>query len=175
MTDEEHKAFKDIAFFYYALIGRTDLQEIPISQLEELDIDLLQRLSKAANHEGVTLLLGVDPKDKSLIVASFGLDHQHKPLEPFSDTPDTAIYISNEADPEHVMKILLEMSDRYESLDPPAFQKYAQDDDTVPMDEFLEGNARVKYEHEIFMRDHGMHQTVIPLRYKKPTKLKLIK
>lgn len=165
MMPDEHE---NLAFFYYAMLGLEYLKQIPISDLEELDIVIVQRLSKAACHEGVTLLLGVDPFEKNLIVEIYSPDHQSTPLEPFSNAPDSAIYISNEADPRHVKQVLRELSNRYDFLDAPLYQKYDHNDDCVPMEEFLIGNARAKYKHEIFMRDHGMHYTVIPKNYKTP-------
>lgn len=176
------KEQEDTAFFYYTLQSIYYLEEIPIAELREADIDMLQRISKAANYDGLMLLLSVDFHDKNLVVGSYCPDRQSKPLPSFTESPDSAIYISNEADPEKALRKLQEMSERYNLLDAPPFQKYAHDDETehsnwtVPIDELIEGNAKSKYEHEVFMRDYGMHQTVIPADYKKrESYLKLIK
>ena len=176
------KEIEDTAFFYYILQSIHYLEEIPIADLRELDIAMLQRISKAANYDGLMLLLAVDFHDKNLVVGSYCPDRQSKPLLPFSESPDSAIYISNDADPETVFRKLQEISERYDLLDAPPFQKYADDDETencnwtVPIDEFMQENAKSKYEHEVFMRDYGMHQTVIPLDYKRrASHLQLIK
>jgi len=89
--------------------------------------------------------------------------------------------MSNSADIYEVIEKIHEMSDRYSSLNPPPFQDYDDDDDQegdihkVTVEQFLQGNLQSKYKHELFMRDHSMHQTVIPRHYKKPAKLVLIK
>lgn len=163
MTPDEHE---DLEFFYYAMLGLNHLKQIPISELEEFDIVMVQRLSKAARHEGIMLLLGVDRSEKALIVETYYPDHQSTPLEPFSEATYSAIYISNEADPEYVIQVLREIATRYYYLDAPTYQKYDHNDDSVEMEEFLLGNARAKYKHDIFMRDHAMHCTLIPNNYK---------
>ncbi|TXF99206.1 hypothetical protein [Massilia arenae] len=177
----ERSEFDDIAFFYYTVQSVYHFDQIPISSLEELDIDLLQRVSKAAHFDGVKLTLAVDTYDKNLIVGTFSPDRRSKHLLPFSESPDSEIYVSNSADVCEVMDKLQEMSERYSSLNPPPFQKYSDDDGPegdihkVTVEEFLRGNRQSKHKHELFMRDHGMHQTVIPSGYKKPAKFKLIK
>jgi len=176
------KELDDTAFFYYTLQSIDYLEEIPIAELRELDIDMLQRISKAANYDGLMLLLAVDFHDKNLVVGSYCPDRQSKPMLPFSQSSDSVIYISNEADPEDVFRKLQEISERYELLDAPAFQKYADDDEiencnwNVPIEELMQENAKSKYEHEVFMRDYGMHQTVIPADYKqRASHLQLVK
>jgi hypothetical protein len=177
----ERSELDDLAFFYYTVQSVYHFDQIPISSLEELDIDMLQRVSKAAHFDGVMLILAVDLYDKNLVVGTFSPDRRSKPLLPFPECPDSAIYISNSADIYEVIEKLQEMSERYSSLNPPPFQKYDDDDGPggdihkVKVEEFLRGNLQAKYKHELFMRDHGMHQTVIPSGYKKPAKLKLIK
>lgn len=179
----DYNEFDDLAFFYYTLESLNYLDEIPLTTLEELDIDMPQRISKAAHFDGVMLLLAVDHYDKNLVVGNFSPDRQSKPLLPFSESPDSAIYISNAADIDEVIGTLRSMSERYSSLNPPPFQKYDDDDGPggdihkVTVEEFLRGNLQAKYKHELFMRDHGIHHTVIPSGYKKPAtaKLKLIK
>ncbi|MGJ9417683.1 hypothetical protein ACHAC9_07955 [Massilia sp. CMS3.1] len=176
-----HNEFDELAFFYYTLQAMNHLDEIPIASLEELDIDMLQRLSKAAHFDGIMVTLAVDSYDKNLIVGAFAPDRRSKPLLPFAESPDSAIYISNVADIDEVIKKLKQMSERYSTSNPPIFQKYNDEDGpggdihTVTVEEYLHGNLQAKHKHEIFMRDIGMHHTVIPLGYKKPTKLKLIK
>jgi hypothetical protein len=166
----------DIAFFYYTVQAAYHLDQIPISSLEELDIDMVQRLSKAAHFDGVKLILAVDVYDKNLIVKSFSPDRQSKPLLPFFESPKSVIYVSNSADIDEVIEKLQEMSERYASLNAPPFQKYNDDDGpggdihNVTVAEFQRGNREAKYKHEAFMRDHGMHQTVIPNNYKKRPK-----
>jgi hypothetical protein len=177
----EREELNDLAFFYYTVQSVYHFDQIPISSLEELDIDMLQRVSKAANFDGIVLILAVDLYDKNLVVGTFSPDRRSKPLLPFSDFPDSAIYISNSADIYEVIEKLKEMSKRYLTLNPLPFKKYNDDDDPggdihkVTVDEFLRGNLQAKYKHELFMRDHGMHQTVIPSGYKKPVKFELIK
>src|SRR5690348_3350325 len=94
------KELEDTAFFYYTLQSIYYLEEIPIAELRESDINMLQRISKAANYDGLMLLLSVDFHDKNLVVGSYCPDRQSKPLPSFTESPDSAIYISNEADPE---------------------------------------------------------------------------
>jgi hypothetical protein len=173
---------EDTVFFYYTLQSMHYLEEIPIAKLEEQDIDMLQRISKAANHDGLMLVLAVDFHDKNLIVEKYCPDKQSKPLLPFYNSPDSVIYISNEADPYDVVQKLREISERYDLLDAPPFQKYGHDDETencnwsVPIEDFIHENAKAKCAHELFMRDYGMHQTVIPADYKKrASRLHLIK
>jgi len=171
----------DVAFFYYTVQAAYHLDQIPISSLEQLDIDMLQRLSKAANFDGIKIILTVDVYEKDLTVASFSPDRQSKPLLSFCESPESAIYMSNSADIDEVIDKLQEMSERYSLSNPPPFHKYNEDDGpggdiyNVRVEEFQRGNREAKYKHEVFMRDHGMHQTVIPSGYKKPAKLKLIK
>ncbi|WP_198118974.1 hypothetical protein [Massilia rhizosphaerae] len=175
------KELEDTAFFYYTIQSIHYLEEIPIAELRELDIVMLQRISKAATYDGLMLVLAVDFHDKNLIVERYCPDKQSKPLLPFSESPDSAIYISNEADPYEVIQKLQEISERYDLLNAPQFQKYADDETencgwTVPIDEYLEENAKAKYNHEVFMRNYGMHQIVIPADYKKRAcQLKLVK
>jgi hypothetical protein len=176
------KELEDTAFFYYTLQSIYHLEEIPIAELRELDIGMLQRISKAANYDGLMLLLSVDFHDQNLVVGSYCPDKKSKPLLPFSESPDSVIYISNDADPEIVFGKLQEISERYNLLDAPSFQKYALDDETehcnwtVPIEELIQENAKLKFEHEVFMRDYGMHQTVIPVDYKRrASNLQLIK
>jgi hypothetical protein len=176
------KELNDTAFFYYTLQSIHHLEGIPIADLRELDIAMLQRISKAANYDGLMLSLAVDFHDKNLIIDGYCPDRQSKPLLPFDESPDSAIYISNEASPEAVFLKLQEISERYNLLDTPPFQKYDSNDDaesfnwTVPIDEFIQENAKSKFAHEVFMRDYGMHQTVIPVDYKKrSSQLKLVK
>lgn len=173
---------EDTAFFYYAIQSIYYLEEIPIAELREQDIDMLQRISKAANYDGLMLLLSVDFADKNLVVGSFCPDRQSKPLPSFSESPDSAIYISNKADPEAVFRKLQEISERYDLLDAPPFQRYEDDDDseyynwTVSVEELIQANATSKYEHEVFMQYYGIYQTVIPIDYKpRAIHLKLIK
>jgi len=176
------KDLEDTAFFYYTLQSIHHLDEIPIADLEESDIGMLQRISKAAHFDGFMLLLSVDSYDKNLIVGTYCPDRQSNPMPLFTDSPDSTIYISNVADPYEVYKKLQEMSERYDLLDAPPFQKYDHNDETencnwtVPIDELTIENAKAKYAHEVFMRDYGMHQTCIPSDYKKHTSyLRLIK
>jgi hypothetical protein len=176
------KDLEDTVFFYYALQSIYHLEEIPISDLEELDIGMLQRISKAANFDGLMLLLSVDSYDKNLIVGTYCPDRKSIPMPIFTESPDSVIYIDNEADPYEVCKKLQEISERYDLLDAPPFRKYEHDDETencnwtIPVDEFIEENAKAKYAHEVFMRDYGLHQTVIPTDYKKrASHLQLIK
>lgn len=172
--------FHDLAFFYYTLQSIYHLEDIPISSLEELDIDMLQRLSKAARFDGIMLMLSVDSYDKNLVVEHFKPDRQAKSLLPFDESPESAIYISNDADVNEVLRTLHNMSARYKSLNPPPFKKYDDDDGpsgdihTVTVEEFLRGNLEAKTEHAIFMRDNGMHNVAIPASYKR-VQLKLIK
>ena len=167
------KETEDGVFFYYTLQQIHYLEEIPIAKLEEQDIDMLQRISKAANHDGLLLVLAVDFHDKNLIVDRFCPDKQSKPLLPFYEAPDSVIYISNEVAAYLVVRKLREISERYDLLDAPPFQKHEHDDETenrnwsVPIDDFIHENAVAKCKHELFMRDYGMHQTVIPTDYKK--------
>ena len=179
MNSEETE---DTVFFHYTLQQIHYLEEIPIAKLEEQDIDMLQRISKAAKYDGVMLVLAVDFHDKNLIVDKYCPDRKSKPLLPFYEAPDSVIYISNDADPYHVVRKLREVSERYDLLDAPPFQKYEHDDETencnwsVPIDDFIHENAVAKCKHELFMRDYGMHQTVIPTDYKKRERhLQLIK
>lgn len=176
------KDLEDTAFFYYTIQSMYYLEEIPIAELREQDIDMLQRISKVANYDGLMLLLTVDFADRNLVVGSFCPDRQSNPLPSFSESPDSAIYISNEADPEAVFRKLQEISERYDLLDAPPFQRYEHDDDskyynwTVPIEELIQANATSKYEHEVFMRTYGMYQIVMPIDYKqRTTHLKLIK
>jgi len=176
-----YKQLQDTAFFYYALQSIHYLDEIPIANLEELDVDMLQRFSRAANYDGLLLLLGVDFHDNNLVVSSYCPDRQSKLLPLFTEAPDSAIYISNEADPHEVCRKLQEMSERYDLLGAPPFQKYDHDDETelcnwtIPLEKFIQENAKAKYAHEVFMRDYGMYQTVIPANYKKrAAQLKII-
>jgi len=177
----ENSELDDLAFFYYTVQSVCHFDHIPISSLEELDIDMLQRISKAANFDSIMLILAVDLYEKKLVVGTFSPDRQSKPLLPFSESPDSAIYISISADIYEVIEKIREMSDRYLSLNPPPFQEYNDDDGQegdihkVTIEEFLQGNLQSKCKHELFIRDHGMHQTVIPPGYKKLAKLKLIK
>jgi hypothetical protein len=173
---------EDIVFFYYTLQSIHYLEEIPIAKLEEQDIDMLQRISKAAKYDGLMLLLAVDFHDKNLIVEKYFPDRKSKPLLPFYESPDSAIYISNDADSYAVVRKLREISERYDLLDAPPFQIYEHDDETencnwaIPVEEFIHKNAKAKCAHELFMRDHGMHQTVIPTDYKnRASRLHLIK
>jgi len=160
--------FNALAFFYYAIEAMHHLTEIPISDLEELEIGTLQRISRAANFDGVMLVLSVDSNDRNLVVGNYCPDRQSKPLLPFLESPDSTIYISNDADPSEVVQKLQEICVHYSALTAPPFQKYTHNDENadmswiVPMEEFLIANARAKYKHELFMRDHGMHNIVIP-------------
>lgn len=171
MTDAYITNPEDMKFFYYTIQAIEYLDELPIYELRDSDIIMLQRISAAANCEGLMLLLSVDFYDKNLVVGTYHPDRQSNCMLPFHDAPDSTVYISNDADPAQVVKILQEMSNRYDLLDAPPFQKYADDTNDVPMDQYILGNAKAKYAHEIFMRDHGMHNTVIPNDYKKPAKL----
>lgn len=176
------KELEDTAFFHYTIQSMYYLEEIPIAELREQDIDMLQRISKAANYDGLMILLTVDFVDKNLVVESFCPDKQSNPLPSFTESPDSAIYISNKADPTAVFRKLQEISERYDLLDAPPFQQYDHDDDsenynwTVPIDELIQANATSKYKHEVFMRYYGMYQTVIPIDYKqRAIHLKLVK
>lgn len=172
--------FHDLAFFYYTLQSIHHLEGIPIAALEELDIDMLQRLSRAARFEGVQLILSIDSYDKNLVVDHFKPDRQSKPISPSDDPTDSAIYISNDADVNEVIHTLQHMSARYESLDPPPFEKYNDNDGpdgdihTVTVEKFLRENQEAKSKHTAFMRDNGMHNVIIPATYKR-IQLKLIK
>lgn len=173
---------KDTIFFYYALQSIHYLEGIPITRLEEQDIDMLQRISNAAKYDGLVLLLGVDFYDMHLVVDRYLPDVQSKPLLPFYKSPDSEIYISNKADPYQVILNLRELSERYDLLNAPPFQKYEHDDETenhnwsIPIEDFIHENAKAKCQHELFMRDNGMHQTVIPGDYKKrASRLYLVK
>lgn len=173
---------EDTVFFYYTLQSINYLEEIPIAQLEAQDIDMLQRISNAAKYDGLMLLLSVNFHNKNLIVEKYCPDRKSKPLLPFYESPDSVIYINNDADPYDVVQKLREISERYDLLDAPPFHKYEHDDETencnwtIPIEDFIHENAKAKAAHELFMRDYGMHQTVIPADYKKRASyLQLIK
>jgi len=172
--------FHDLAFFYYTLQSIHHLEGIPIAALEELDIDMLQRLSRAARFDGVQLILSVDSYDKNLVVDHFKPDRQSKPILQSDEATDLAIYISNDVAVNEVLHTLQHMSDRYGSLNPPPFRKYDDDDGpagdihTVTVEEFLRGNLEAKSKHESFMRDNGMQNVIIPTTYKRIC-LKLVK
>lgn len=162
----------DLLFFYNSVMSYEHLKDIPLAELECLDIELLQKTSAYSNFDGLMFILGVDFYTKKLVVQTISPDRRSKPLLAFAESPDSTIYISKSADTKNVVKILREISDRYDFLNPPAFQKY-NDKDThdgdiwkVSVEEFLRGNLQAKYKHEIFMRDHHMHQIVIPTGYK---------
>lgn len=175
----DHEEFDNLTFFYYTVQAIYHIQDIPLSALEELDIDMMQKISKAAKFDGLMLILAADIYDKNLIVKTWAPDRQSKPLLPFNESPDSTIYISNDADINEVLQTLQDISDRYDSLPAPPFQKYNDDDPsgdihTVTVEELLRGNLQAKSKHEIFMRDNGMHNVVIPTTYKR-MQLKLIK
>jgi hypothetical protein len=167
----------NLFYFYETVRSHEHLKEIPLSDLEGVDIEFLQKTSVSANFDGLMLTLGVDFCMKKLVVQFISPDRRSKPLLSSAESPDSTIYISKSADPKDVLKTLREISDRYSSLTPPPFDRY--NDDTgpggeihkVPADELPKGNLRAKYKHEIFMRDHNMHEVVIPAGYK----FKLIK
>jgi len=60
----ENNELDDLAFSYYTVQSVDHFDQIAISSLEELDIDMLQRISKAADFDGVMLILAVDPYEK---------------------------------------------------------------------------------------------------------------
>jgi len=157
---------EDLSFFYNTLELIPVLNETPLTELRVSDIYILQRLSKAANHDGICIVLGVDFYYRNLIALRLLADLKSKPKLPFSESPKSAIYIGNNVSPELVVKILRDTSRRYTSLNPPPYQKYEDGDASVPNDEFVKENAVTKYEHEMFMRDYGMHHISIPIDYK---------
>jgi hypothetical protein len=167
----------NLFYFYETVRSHEHLEEIPISDLEGVDIEFLQKTSASANFDGLMLILGVDFSTKKLVVQAFSPDRRSKPLLSSAESTDSTIYISKSADPKDVLKTLREISDRYSSLTPPPFDQYNDDSGPggdihqLPVEELLRGNLQAKYKHEIFMRDHNMHEVVIPAGYK----FKLIK
>lgn len=160
----------DAALFYYAMQAITYLHKVPISNLKEIDINIMQCISKGSNCDGVILLLGVNSCHGNLIVRSYHPDRLVKSLPKFSESPDSAIYISNQANPERAAATLNKMSEHYNSLVTPSFQEVADKYEDAMMAEYLEADAKAKYSHEIFMRDHGMYTTVIPSEYRSQQK-----
>ena len=155
-----------VALFYDAIKAIPVLNEIPISEIRSDDILLLQRLSKEAAHQGICIVLGVNYHDKKLVAMHFLPDLKSNPKPSFANSPDSAIYIDNSADPEYVVLCLRGISKTYDSLNPPKYQIYDDGDETVPRDEFIKENAISKYEHEKFMRRYFMHFHSIPFGYK---------
>jgi hypothetical protein len=155
-----------VTHFYDAIKAMPALDEIPISKIRSNDISLLQRLSKNAMHQGICIVLGVNYHDKKLVAMHFLPDLKSNPKPSFADSPDSAIYIDNSADPEYVVSCLRGISNTYDSLEAPKYQIYDDGDETVPRDELIKKNARSKYEHEKFMRKYAMHLLSIPFEYK---------
>lgn len=155
-----------LALFHDAIKAMPTLDEIPISEIRSDDISLLQCLSKNATHQGICIVLGVNYYDKKLVAMHFLPDLKSNPKPSFADSPDSAIYIDNSADPEYVVSYLRGISNTYDSLKAPKYQIYDDGDETVPRDKFIKENAISKYEHEKFMRKYFMHFHSIPFGYK---------
>lgn len=166
MSKIDNEYVKDLYFFYITLALIPALDKIPLTKLRVSDIHILQQLSKAANHDGICILLGVDIYYRNLISLHVLADLKSKPKLSFAESPDSAIYIGNSVSPRLVVKVLRRMSRRYKALKPLSYQTYEGGDDFVPKDELIRGNAMMKYKHELFMYDHDMHHTLIPADYK---------
>ncbi|WP_323139980.1 hypothetical protein [Massilia phyllosphaerae] len=155
-----------LALFYDAAKAISTPDEIPILEIRSNDISLLQGLSKNTMHQGVCIVLGVSYQKKKLVAMHFLPDLKSNPKPSFADSPDSAIYIDNNADPEYVVSYLRDISNTYDSLKAPKYQIYDDGDETVPRDELIKENAISKYEHEKFMRKYFMHFHSIPFEYK---------
>jgi len=166
------KSYQPDSSNFYQAVYRIEIGELLIDEVKYRHVRLLQRASKKSNYDGFKIELSVHFDRRKLAVGSIYPDRKISSKISFSEAPESVIFISNGAKPEHIIKILRNISKLYRSLSPPPFQMYKHDDETksmnwtIPIAEFIEANARTKHLHQIFMKEHGMHQTSIPPSYK---------
>lgn len=128
------------------------LRNTRIEKLTEKNIWTLQRLSKSLNNGGINIFPTVDLATKKLVIDAIDPHEEGREFAPFDLHPGPIIFIDNEVSPEDAAMQLQKLSKRYYALKPPLHERIkikSSDDLFKPS------------EHDIFMRDNGMHVTYI--------------
>lgn len=152
-------------FFSHALEMSPIFYEIHIADLRQNEIFFLQRISEAANHDGICIVLGVDFYTRRLIALHYLLDKKSDSDFEYGHVPDSMVYISNDLAPDIVERSLRDLSQRYLELKASLYQVHF-DETNVSIEEFNNENGRAKLAHEAFMRKNNLHFTSIPADYK---------
>jgi hypothetical protein len=143
------------------------LIDIPLKELRENDIYVLQAISKAALHDGIKISIGVDFEDKLLtalriapdLISDSGYSHRNA-LHP-------TIYIANNTSPAKAILALEAISERYSLSSPPPYFDYHPNIDASRLDQWIEADVEGRHKHDLFMKNHGMYHISIPAKYKK--------
>lgn len=167
MKKIEEKIKEGNFLFMTAVDMMPALVDIPLKELRENDIFVLQRISIAAFHDGIEISIGVDFNDKLLtalrIVPDSRSDLGNSRLNPSHPT----IYIANNILPIRAIKALQAISERYSSSSPPCYLEYNPDADMSRFDQWTKADVGERSKHDLFMRDQGMYHISIPPEYRK--------
>lgn len=143
------------------------LVDIPLKELREDDIFVLQKISSAACHDGICISLGVDFDDKLLTAETITPDLISKSgYSPIKSTCPS-IYIANYISPARVVLALQAISESYSLSTPPSYFEYDPNPGTTHFDQWLEVDERTRRKHDSFLKNQGMYHFSIPPRYKK--------
>jgi len=167
MIENEEKTTEGNFLFATAVEMMPALTDIPLKELREEDIFVLQNISKAASHDGIRISIGVDLNDKLLIALRFNPDLRSGSKSLLIDSVHPTIYIANDVSSKKVFLALQAISERYCSLSPPPYFEYDPDAGTTRFDQWTTVDVGERYEHDLFMREHGMFHISIPEKYKR--------
>lgn len=167
MIKNKEKIAEGKYLFVTAVDMMPALTDIPIKEIREDDIFVLQNISKAASHDGIRISIGVDFDDKLLTALRFCPDIGSHPSLPRSSSVHPTIYIANDTPAAGVVLALQAISDRYCNSSPPPYFEYDPDASTTRFDQWAAVDIGERYEHDLFMREHRMFHISIPAKYKR--------
>jgi hypothetical protein len=143
------------------------LIDIPLKELRENDIYVLQRISKAALHDGIKISIGVDFEDKLLTALRIAPDLKSDSGCSRRNVPHPTVYIANNISPAKAVLALEAISERYSILSPPPYFDYHPDADASRLDQWIEADVEGRHKHDLFMRNHDMYHISVPAKYRK--------
>lgn len=167
MKKNEEKIVEGNFLFMTAVDMMPALMDIPLNELLENDIFVLQRISKAAFHDGIKISIGVDFDDKLLIALKIAPD-LISDLGCFHlNAPHPTVYIANDISPIRAVLALQAISERYSRSSPPPYFDYHPDTHASRFDQWTEALIGERYKHDLFMRGQDMYHISIPPKYRK--------
>jgi len=128
------------------------LRNTPIEKLAEKNIWTLQRLSKSLSNGGIRIFPTVDRATDKLVIDGIDQHEEGREFLPFDLHPGPIIFIDNEVSAKHAATQLQALVNRYYALKPPTYERVKI---------VSSGDLSKPSEHDIFMRDNGMHVTYI--------------
>ncbi|WP_312183392.1 hypothetical protein [Massilia timonae] len=167
MKKIEEKIAEGNFLFMTAVDMMPALIDIPLKELRENDIFVLQKISKAAFHDGIEISVGVDFDDKLLTALRIAPDFISNLESSRLEADHPTIYIANDISPIRAVRALQAISERYSRSSPPPYLDYHPNADASRFDQWTTAGVEERNKHDLFMRNHDMYHISIPPKYRK--------